>query len=121
MRERLNRRLKQVLTPAEFRDFKSYMRRMAWTEILEQRRRSGKRRRRGMVGMFTQSEWGEMVRAAGHRCHYCGVHESVVGSLTMDHVTPVSRGGRHCADNIVPACMPCNLKKSDKILELAGS
>lgn len=31
--------------------------------------------------------------------------------MTLDHVLPLSRGGRHCIANIVPACKNCNQKK----------
>lgn len=29
----------------------------------------------------------------------------------MDHVVPLSRGGRHSIGNILPACESCNLSK----------
>ncbi len=43
-------------------------------------------------------------------CHYC---HSDVGRerLTMDHVVPLSRGGKSKKGNIVPACKECNNKK----------
>ena len=43
-------------------------------------------------------------------CHYCHRH---VGrdQLTMDHVVPLSRGGKSKKGNIVPACKACNNKK----------
>jgi 5-methylcytosine-specific restriction endonuclease McrA len=43
-------------------------------------------------------------------CHYCN---SKVGKahLTMDHVVPLSRGGKSRKGNIVPACKECNNKK----------
>lgn len=31
--------------------------------------------------------------------------------MTLDHVFPLSRGGRHCVGNIVPACGQCNHSK----------
>ena len=44
-------------------------------------------------------------------CHYCGDN---VGSknLTMDHVVPMSRGGKSKKGNLVPACKECNNKKN---------
>ena len=43
-------------------------------------------------------------------CHYC--HRPVGRlHLTMDHVVPLSRGGRSNKGNIVPACKECNNKK----------
>ena len=43
-------------------------------------------------------------------CHYCGRQ---VGreQLTMDHVVPISRGGKSKKGNIVQACKDCNNKK----------
>ena len=34
--------------------------------------------------------------------------------LTMDHITPISKGGAHTASNIVPACQSCNSKKNNR-------
>jgi len=42
-----------------------------------------------------------------HRCVYCGSKEV----LTIDHVIPVSRGGKSNFENCVTACKPCNNKK----------
>ena len=43
-------------------------------------------------------------------CHYCG---RKVGreNLTMDHVVPLSRGGKSKRGNIVAACKECNNRK----------
>ena len=43
-------------------------------------------------------------------CYYC---QRPVGRLhlTMDHVVPLSRGGRSNKGNVVPACKECNNKK----------
>lgn len=30
-----------------------------------------------------------------------------------DHIVPLSRGGKHCVDNLRIACRKCNLAKSD--------
>jgi len=51
-----------------------------------------------------------MRKIQGGVCYYCG---RTVGRtrLTMDHVVPLSRGGRSTKGNIVPACKECNNKK----------
>lgn len=43
-------------------------------------------------------------------CSYCG---KKVGKdhLTMDHIVPISRGGKSRKGNIVPSCKECNNKK----------
>ncbi len=40
-------------------------------------------------------------------CHYCG-GKFPPSELTMDHVVPLSRGGRSTKGNIVPCCKECN-------------
>ena len=43
-------------------------------------------------------------------CYYCN---RMVGreELTMDHLVPLSRGGKSKKGNVVPACKECNNKK----------
>jgi 5-methylcytosine-specific restriction endonuclease McrA len=48
-----------------------------------------------------------------HICLYCGDHYSR-GELTRDHVMPVSKGGHDEWENVVSACLACNLKKSNR-------
>ncbi|MBN8481442.1 MAG: HNH endonuclease [Xanthomonadales bacterium] len=43
-------------------------------------------------------------------CMYCGNHFSR-GELTRDHVVPLSRGGRDNWQNVVTACLHCNVRK----------
>lgn len=33
----------------------------------------------------------------------------------LDHVIPLTRGGRHSIGNLVPACAPCNQSKTNKL------
>ena len=47
-------------------------------------------------------------------CQYCGV-SSRASELTFDHVVPRSLGGRTNWGNVVAACSPCNLRKSNKL------
>jgi hypothetical protein len=47
-------------------------------------------------------------------CQYCGASVSL-GSATLDHVKPLSRGGAHSWDNVVTACRPCNIRKGDRL------
>lgn len=43
-------------------------------------------------------------------CLYCGNHFQKA-ALTRDHVIPISRGGRDIWQNVVTACLPCNVRK----------
>lgn len=57
---------------------------------------------------LTHAEWEEIKAAYGHCCVYCGRQ---MQRLTMDHLTPLSQGGSHTKQNVVPACKSCNSKK----------
>lgn len=48
-----------------------------------------------------------------HTCQYCG-KKSAEKFLTIDHVIPLSRGGRHDWINVVTACAKCNNKKGSQ-------
>ena len=48
----------------------------------------------------------------GFQCMYCGAHGRV--KLNIDHVIPLSRGGKTNFENCVVACEKCNNKKGDK-------
>ena len=43
-------------------------------------------------------------------CHYCK-KKFLPEELTMDHVVPLSRGGKSIKGNIVPCCKKCNSDK----------
>lgn len=49
--------------------------------------------------------------AYDNECVYCGAPAE-----HLDHVVPLSKGGADAAHNLLPACPPCNLSKSDKSL-----
>jgi 5-methylcytosine-specific restriction endonuclease McrA len=49
-----------------------------------------------------------------HRCQYCG-KRLPLSQLTLDHVTPKSRGGKSTWTNVVTACTPCNTKKGGRM------
>ena len=60
-----------------------------------------------------RSRWWQQKTSTG-TCWYCG---QKVGfkNLTMDHVIPLSRGGRSTKDNLVPCCKDCNIKKKSSL------
>ena len=49
-----------------------------------------------------------------HRCPYCEVPLGL--DTHVDHIYPVSRGGKSHRTNLVHICVRCNLKKSDQTL-----
>lgn len=48
-------------------------------------------------------------------CYYCG-EPTPPDQLTMDHKTPIIRGGRSTKNNLVPCCKPCNNEKKHMVL-----
>jgi 5-methylcytosine-specific restriction endonuclease McrA len=65
----------------------------------------------GALAISTR-DWYRMLLAYRHCCAYCGARTK----LQVEHVIPLSRGGRHSIGNVVPACGPCNMSKSDRLL-----
>ncbi len=49
-----------------------------------------------------------------HRCQYCG-KRLPTSQLSLDHVTPKSRGGKSTWTNVVTACNPCNTRKGGRM------
>ena len=49
-----------------------------------------------------------------HRCQYCG-RRLPPSQLSLDHVIPLSRGGRESWTNIVCACFECNSHKGGRM------
>jgi 5-methylcytosine-specific restriction endonuclease McrA len=45
------------------------------------------------------------------RCVYCGANDI---RLTVDHVIPISQGGKNNFDNCVASCKPCNSRKGNR-------
>ncbi len=56
-----------------------------------------------------QSQWWQKKISEGI-CHYCG-GKFDFKNMTMDHIVPISRGGKSAKGNIVPSCKKCNTNK----------
>jgi hypothetical protein len=52
-------------------------------------------------------------RSAG-KCHYCGTPLDLTGKWHIEHQMPRALGGGDEGLNLVAACVPCNLSKSDR-------
>ena len=48
-----------------------------------------------------------------YTCQYCNTPYSR-NNLTLDHVIPISKGGKTNWENIVAACGPCNSRKGNR-------
>lgn len=68
---------------------------------------SGRRRRRKLAACLQRQ---------GGRCWYC--ERAVPADVaTLDHLAPVSRGGRNNIENLVAACQWCNNKRGPQDAE----
>jgi len=54
----------------------------------------------------------ELQRLYRQPCFLC--HS--LDKITMDHIIPLSLGGRHSIGNLMPLCQTCNSRKSNKLL-----
>ena len=56
-----------------------------------------------------RTRWWQNRLAKGV-CHWCG-GTFPAAELTMDHIVPLTRGGKSSRGNVVPACKECNSRK----------
>jgi len=64
----------------------------------------------GVDATLTPAEWSAILAYHNASCVWCGTYR---GPFHMDHVVPLAKGGPHSADNVAPACAPCNTAKRD--------
>lgn len=57
----------------------------------------------------------QVFSRANKRCEYCQAQKSIIVTLEIDHIMPVSLGGKTESDNLCSACRPCNANKKDAI------
>lgn len=57
----------------------------------------------------------EVFRRDSFTCQYCGKQSPDV-VLHVDHIKPVSKGGKNTLLNLITSCIDCNLGKSDREL-----
>lgn len=64
-------------------------------------------------GSFTGEEFKALCEFYGNCCLCCGGNKP----LTVDHVIPLSKGGRNSIENIQPLCGSCNSSKGVKVID----
>jgi 5-methylcytosine-specific restriction protein A len=67
------------------------------------------KRERQKAREIRESQWWKRRLAKGV-CYYCR-QRTPPKELTMDHIVPISRGGKSTKGNVVPACKTCNNAK----------
>ncbi len=83
-------------------------------------KRLGKRlsenKRRSLIReIFTKEEWIEVLTEHEYKCAICKVHDKD-NKMTIDHIIPISKGGRNIKNNIQPLCSRCNSSKGNRII-----
>lgn len=67
------------------------------------------KKERNKAKELRKSQWWKQKLGLG-LCYYCE-QKFPKQDLTMDHKTPLSRGGKTTKGNVVVACKPCNSEK----------
>jgi 5-methylcytosine-specific restriction endonuclease McrA len=78
-----------------------------WIEIQKDPKHIAREKQKARV--LRQTQWWRNKIAQG-RCAYCQ-GAFAPDALTMDHIVPISRGGRSTKGNVVPCCTACNATK----------
>jgi len=78
-----------------------------WIEVENDPKHSAKEKSKARD--LRKSRWWKNILAKGV-CHYCD-KTFPPAALTMDHIVPISRGGKSSKGNVVPACKECNNNK----------
>lgn len=71
------------------------------------------RREKNKARDLRKSPWWKRKCAKGI-CYYCQKQFSAA-ELTMDHIVPLSRGGKTEKNNVVPCCKACNTAKKSRL------
>ena len=66
------------------------------------------------ITIQTYQQWIEMK--IDNKCLACGKSEPEI-KLTVDHIIPLSKGGKHIRNNIQPLCFSCNVRKYTAIVD----
>lgn len=83
-----------------------------WFEANRKQELLRKANRRALMKNATPETLALVETLLTQPCAYCGSTERI----TIDHIIPLSRGGKHEADNLAPACLSCNSSKNDRLL-----
>ncbi|OGG94780.1 MAG: HNH endonuclease [Candidatus Lambdaproteobacteria bacterium RIFOXYD12_FULL_49_8] len=67
------------------------------------------KREKAKARELRHSQWWKNLRGRG-QCYYCKRRFPAL-ELTMDHLVPLSRGGKSVKQNVVPCCKECNNQK----------
>lgn len=98
---------------------------MFWREREREKKREKRRQEYQDRRMANDAEHAKVTRAMrydvlrrdGFKCVRCGRGREDGVKLHVDHIVPVSRGGKSTMDNLQTLCEDCNCGKGNKYLE----
>ena len=76
--------------------------------------RNRKSRIKAGKGKITLLQWEKVKKKQNYICLYCRKKEPEI-KLTIDHIIPITKGGKHSIENIQALCSSCNSKKNNKL------
>jgi hypothetical protein len=66
------------------------------------------------TGRLPRNTVKNLMVSQNGKCVLC--EKDISASYHVDHIMPLSKGGKHVADNIQLLCPTCNVRKSNKVL-----
>lgn len=75
--------------------------------VIMQRRKA---RMQELESSLTVEQWENIKETFNNKCAYCGKEKP----LAQEHFIPVTKGGEHTLNNILPSCKNCNSSKNGK-------
>jgi 5-methylcytosine-specific restriction endonuclease McrA len=67
-------------------------------------------------GRITAKEWQALKEFYGYTCLCCGRKEPEI-KLELDHVIPISKGGKNLVSNVQCLCASCNRRKNARHID----
>ena len=101
------------------KEYRAEYRRVEESGIISRARKDHHRRTRGRVSIadLTSGQWASILKNQRFRCNMCSKKFSETRKPTVDHITPVSKGGDLTLDNVQALCKSCNSRKHNKIMK----
>ena len=106
-----------VLWGKENKDKRNARRRAKYKEnpVKERLRLIAKRNKRRYaikLGDITTGQINNLLSESDNECFWCG-DDIPNGELHLDHIYPISKGGKHTISNLTVSCSRCNQRKGD--------
>jgi 5-methylcytosine-specific restriction endonuclease McrA len=73
-----------------------------------------RRARKNNAGTHTKAELAEIISLQSYQCGVCKISIRKRQDRHLDHIVPLSKGGRNDRSNLQFLCVSCNLSKGDK-------